>query len=74
MIAHMSTVFYIDKVITLVHTVLRHENVKVNTVLILCTVSTILNWVSEFKKWLTDVDDSKLINIYEFTEYVLRIV
>lgn len=70
----MSTVFYIDKVITLVHTVLRHENVKVNTVLILCTVSTILNWVSEFKKWLTDVDDSKLINIYEFTEYVLRIV
>ena len=51
----------------MIHTVLSHENVKINKVLILCPVNTILNWVAEFEKWLGDTDEWKNINVYELS-------
>lgn len=55
------------QVITLVHTLLRHEETKVKTVLIICPLTTVLNWRSEFEKWLQDLDDYNDLNIYDLT-------
>jgi transcriptional regulator ATRX len=40
--------------IGLVHTVMKNFPEQVRTVLILCPVNTIKNWVEEFSKWLTE--------------------
>jgi transcriptional regulator ATRX len=58
-------------VITLVHTLLNHEATKVKSVLIVCPLTTVLNWKSEFDKWLQDLPDFDDINIYELTKYVI---
>ncbi|KAI9562242.1 hypothetical protein GHT06_013207 [Daphnia sinensis] len=50
------------QVVTLVHTVLTHKECQVERVLVVCPLSTVLNWVNEFKVWLPP--DSE-IDIYE---------
>lgn len=52
------------QVITLVHTLLTHKQCRVRRVLVMCPVSTILNWVNEFAKWLPG---DMAINVYELT-------
>lgn len=52
------------QVITLVHTVMRYPQLKVNRVLVLCPLSTVLNWVAEFDMWLQDVDYGDDIDVY----------
>ncbi|XP_070773018.1 transcriptional regulator ATRX-like [Enoplosus armatus] len=39
------------QVVTFLHTVLLSDNLKFRTALVVCPLNTILNWVSEFKKW-----------------------
>ncbi|XP_023260466.1 transcriptional regulator ATRX-like [Seriola lalandi dorsalis] len=39
------------QVVTFLHTVLLSRNLKFRTALVVCPLNTILNWVSEFKKW-----------------------
>lgn len=41
--------------VTFLHTVLLSENLKFRTALVVCPLNTILNWVSEFKKWQDDM-------------------
>ncbi|KAM6907548.1 LOW QUALITY PROTEIN: transcriptional regulator ATRX-like [Xenentodon cancila] len=48
------------QVVTFLHTVLLSSNVKFRTALVVCPLNTILNWVSEFKKWQTDMGEDKV--------------
>ncbi|KAK2718092.1 transcriptional regulator ATRX homolog isoform X3 [Artemia franciscana] len=50
------------QVVSLVHTLLSHENCKTRTALVVCPVSTVLNWVNEFSIWLKDELE---IEVYE---------
>ncbi|KAL1122717.1 hypothetical protein AAG570_003044 [Ranatra chinensis] len=56
------------QVVTLVHTLLTHPELNVNTVLVVCPLSTVLNWVNEFDKWLKDVGSGKDIEVYHMTK------
>lgn len=53
------------QVIALVHTLLTYDS-GIKTVMIVCPLSTVLNWVNEFATWLKDRDDD--IEIYEMTK------
>ncbi|KOX81255.1 Transcriptional regulator ATRX like protein [Melipona quadrifasciata] len=53
------------QVIALVHTLLTYET-GIKTVMIVCPLSTVLNWVNEFATWLKDKNDD--IEIYEMTK------
>lgn len=53
------------QVITLIHTLITNfEKTGIRTVLVVCPLSTVLNWVNEFKKWLDDLDGEQ-INVFE---------
>nr|CAD7456960.1 unnamed protein product [Timema tahoe] len=53
------------QVVTLVHTLLEHEVTKVKTVLIVCPLSTVLNWVAEFNMWLKDTGTE--VNVFDLS-------
>lgn len=55
------------QVVTLVHTLFKHPETLVNTVLVVCPVSTVLNWVNEFDKWLSGVEEGPSIGVHELT-------
>lgn len=46
--------------VTFLHTVLLSENLKFRTALVVCPLNTILNWVSEFKKWQSSMQQDKV--------------
>ncbi|XP_049895031.1 transcriptional regulator ATRX-like [Epinephelus moara] len=48
------------QVVTFLHTVLLSENLKFRTALVVCPLNTILNWVSEFKKWQSSLGQDKV--------------
>lgn len=56
------------QVVALVHTLLAHEQTRVEKVLIICPVSTVLNWVNEFNIWLRHCSANKDIEIYEISK------
>ncbi|XP_055695300.1 transcriptional regulator ATRX homolog [Lutzomyia longipalpis] len=57
------------QVIALTHTLLANsEKTGVQRVLVICPLSTVLNWVNEFSKWLDDVSDSEDIDVYELSK------
>lgn len=57
------------QVVTLVHTLLAHsEETNVEKVLIICPVSTVLNWVNEFRIWLRQCKHNRDIDIYEISK------
>ena len=56
------------QVITLVHTLLVNDVIGIKTVMVLCPMNTILNWVDEFDTWLKNVPKKKKIHIYELTK------
>nr|CAD7400342.1 unnamed protein product [Timema cristinae] len=53
------------QVVTLVHTLLEHKVTNVNSVLIVCPLSTVLNWVAEFNMWLKDTGTE--VNVFELS-------
>lgn len=58
------------QVVTLVHTLLSNsDQTKVETVLVICPVSTVLNWCNEFKIWLKHCKHNRNIPIYEISKY-----
>uniref|UniRef100_A0A8D3B6P2 DNA helicase n=1 Tax=Scophthalmus maximus TaxID=52904 RepID=A0A8D3B6P2_SCOMX len=48
------------QVVTFLHTVLLSTNLKFRTALVVCPLNTILNWVSEFKKWQDNMGKDKV--------------
>lgn len=65
-IAHCMGLGKTLQVIALTHTLLNHEMTNTKTVLIVCPLSTVLNWVNEYKIWLSDLDDD--VDVYEMTK------
>ncbi|XP_069683035.1 transcriptional regulator ATRX-like isoform X2 [Periplaneta americana] len=55
------------QVVTLVHTLLNHKETKVKTVLVVCPLSTVLNWVNEFNMWLKEIGEQ--VNVFELSKY-----
>ena len=57
------------QVITLVHTLLKNQDdTGVSRVLVVCPLSTVLNWVNEFNIWLKDIEGSEDIYVYEINK------
>lgn len=57
------------QVITLVHTLLKNsDETGVTRVLVVCPLSTVLNWVNEFNIWLKDIEGSEDIYVYEINK------
>ncbi|KAF7660869.1 hypothetical protein LDENG_00273290 [Lucifuga dentata] len=54
------------QVVTILHTVLLAQNLKFRTALVVCPLNTILNWVSEFKKWQGNMGEDK-VKVTELT-------
>ncbi|KAL7287819.1 hypothetical protein TKK_0018194 [Trichogramma kaykai] len=67
-IAHCMGLGKTFQVVTLAHTLLSHEETGVKTVMVVCPLSTVLNWCNEFKIWLKHVKNSDDIEIYELTK------
>ncbi|XP_055698952.1 transcriptional regulator ATRX homolog isoform X2 [Phlebotomus papatasi] len=58
------------QVIALTHTLLTNsEETGVKRVLVICPLSTVLNWVNEFHKWLEDIEDADEIDVYELSKF-----
>ncbi|KYM93557.1 Transcriptional regulator ATRX like protein, partial [Cyphomyrmex costatus] len=53
------------QMIALTHTLLTHET-NIKTVLIVCPLNTVLNWLNEYEIWLKDLND---IEVYELTNF-----
>lgn len=59
--------------VTLVHTLLSNsEETSVDKILVICPLSTVLNWVNEFRMWLKECAENKYIEIYEISKYKLN--
>ncbi|XP_053988590.1 transcriptional regulator ATRX homolog isoform X1 [Hylaeus volcanicus] len=67
-IAHCMGLGKTLQVIALIHTLLTHEKTGINTIMVVCPLSTVLNWYNEFNLWLKDVDNGD-IDIFELTKY-----
>ncbi|CAL9685748.1 unnamed protein product [Knipowitschia caucasica] len=48
------------QVVTFLHTVLQSKILKFHTALVVCPLNTVLNWVSEFKKWQRTLGQDKV--------------
>uniref|UniRef100_A0A3Q0S4A8 DNA helicase n=1 Tax=Amphilophus citrinellus TaxID=61819 RepID=A0A3Q0S4A8_AMPCI len=48
------------QVVAFLHTVLLSAELKFRTALVVCPLNTILNWVSEFKKWQDNMGEDKV--------------
>ncbi|XP_035437210.2 transcriptional regulator ATRX homolog isoform X5 [Spodoptera frugiperda] len=58
------------QVISLTHTLLTHGTLTgVNRVLVVCPLSTVLNWVNEFKMWLKHAHSEFEVDVYELSRY-----
>lgn len=58
------------QVVALAHALITNCDVtKVNCVLVISPLSTVLNWVNEFKIWLRHCDQNRDIDIYELSKY-----
>lgn len=58
------------QVVTLVHTLLTaSERTNVHRVLVICPLSTVLNWVNEFQMWLEHVEENADMDVYELSKF-----
>lgn len=48
------------QLITLLHTLIMHPQLKTKRVLVVCPKSTIMNWNEEFQKWLKGIPCNNL--------------
>ncbi|XP_074000047.1 uncharacterized protein isoform X3 [Rhodnius prolixus] len=56
------------QVVSLLHALLTNEDTDIKTALVVCPVSTVLNWVNEFDKWLKDVGSGQDIEVYHMAK------
>ncbi|XP_041981672.1 transcriptional regulator ATRX homolog isoform X3 [Aricia agestis] len=58
------------QVVTLTHTLLSHgELTGVRRVLVVCPLSTVLNWVNEFRMWLKHTHNDIDVDVYELSRF-----
>ncbi|RVE51323.1 hypothetical protein evm_004003 [Chilo suppressalis] len=58
------------QVVSLTHTLLTHSDLTtVNRVLVVCPLSTVLNWVNEFNMWLKHSETEYDVDVYELSRY-----
>ncbi|XP_058825993.1 transcriptional regulator ATRX homolog isoform X2 [Topomyia yanbarensis] len=63
------------QVVTLVHTLLSNsETTGVERVLVVCPLSTVLNWVNEFRIWMKHVKKGTAVEVYEISKYKNNII
>ncbi|XP_011860060.1 PREDICTED: transcriptional regulator ATRX [Vollenhovia emeryi] len=65
-IAHCMGLGKTLQVIALTYTLLTHPSTNVKTVLVVCPLSTVLNWLNEYNTWLKELND---IEVYELTKF-----
>lgn len=53
--ALVNTFVLCSQVVTFLHTVLLSKNLNFKTALVVCPLNTVLNWISEFKKWQSNM-------------------
>jgi transcriptional regulator ATRX len=54
--------------VSLTHTLLIHSDLTtVNRVLVVCPLSTVLNWVNEFRMWLKHSVTEYDVDVYELS-------
>ncbi|XP_056141347.1 transcriptional regulator ATRX-like isoform X2 [Lampris incognitus] len=63
------------QVIAFLHTMLQSKNLRFKTALVVCPLNTILNWVSEFKKWQDNMreDTVKVTELVTVKQPVARL-
>ncbi|GBP37933.1 Transcriptional regulator ATRX homolog [Eumeta japonica] len=58
------------QVVSLTHTLLTHSKLTgVQRVLVVCPLSTVLNWVNEFRIWLKHTESEFEVDVYELSKY-----
>ncbi|CAK1582621.1 unnamed protein product [Parnassius mnemosyne] len=58
------------QVVSLTHTLLTHSALTgVQRVLVVCPLSTVLNWVNEFRIWLKHTENEYDVDVYELSRY-----
>ncbi|XP_013172876.1 PREDICTED: transcriptional regulator ATRX homolog isoform X1 [Papilio xuthus] len=58
------------QVVSLTHTLLTHNDLTgVNRVLVVCPLSTVLNWVNEFRMWLKHAERESEVDVYELSRH-----
>ncbi|XP_053697900.1 transcriptional regulator ATRX homolog [Sabethes cyaneus] len=63
------------QVVTLAHTLLANAEVTgVERVLVVCPLSTVLNWVNEFRIWMKHVKKGTEVEVYEISKYKNNII
>ncbi|EDS34030.1 transcriptional regulator ATRX [Culex quinquefasciatus] len=63
------------QVVTLCHTLLSNsESTGVERILVICPLSTVLNWVNEFRIWMKHVKKGTEVEVYEISKYKNNIV
>ncbi|XP_046489570.1 transcriptional regulator ATRX isoform X2 [Neodiprion pinetum] len=67
-VAHCMGLGKTFQVVTLAHTLLTHPETGIKTIMVICPLSTVLNWVNEFKKWLGDINNDQDVRVYEMTK------
>ncbi|XP_072930317.1 uncharacterized protein [Epargyreus clarus] len=58
------------QVVSLTHTLLTHGSLTgVSRVLVVCPLSTVLNWVNEFRMWLKHAEADFEVDVYELSKF-----
>lgn len=63
------------QVVTLSHTLLANcEVTGVERILVVCPLSTVLNWVNEFRIWMKHVKKGTEVEVYEISKYKNNVI
>uniref|UniRef100_A0A2M4A3R9 Putative transcription regulator xnp/atrx dead-box superfamily protein n=1 Tax=Anopheles triannulatus TaxID=58253 RepID=A0A2M4A3R9_9DIPT len=58
------------QVVALTHTLLSNADVTgIERILVVCPLSTVLNWVNEFRIWMKHVEKGTEVEVYEISRY-----
>lgn len=56
------------QLIALLHTLIRHVQLKTNKILVICPKSTVMNWAEEIERWLGPVRGGPSVKVYQFPD------
>lgn len=55
------------QIVSIVHTILTHPEIKIKTVIIVTPLSTVENWKNEFAMWTNCIKDGNDLNVYDMS-------